>query len=672
MTNHHSFESPAYPTGSGSNQQSNFDRARSQSLDRLGRRNSTSESDQRPDMDMVRTLAQRRSLDQLDRRNSTSEGNQRPDMGNVRFLYQSGSPAVMPASESRPHDTQSLRRQSLDRHSNLSGSPSNLNDVTHPLARHPSQERASDAPVSHPTGSQNPTMETDIVRSLTRSQSSDGLASHFIQPESRAVRTSRSSDNIDPNITAERRETIFPLSRRQSFDGTLPLEASRQSLEHTPVPENKPLDAHISSDAPTPSSIVAGSSDVQPLSSELSSRSPLGSTEIWRPPLARRGDTIQSRGDFASSFANEHTLQVYGDGNLDAHRQDEITPVVPGRLTGSAEIWRPSRRGDTIHLAGGSASSFANEHTLQIYEDRNVDVRRRGRDEITVVRSPRLEIVSRGSMDERGSNHTNDGDLNINDLNLSDDIKAKVLDASIKLAVEALDNSWDKKEYSRRLNTRITEIVRVHDQGNQQDARDAETLLNAMGIRNDDLVSSNYLDAKTHAQTIARVIRTNGQDKEFNDATKALLELAPKRSRLRSLVNPTRDTIDWYDASWRNQHAMSKLDTTTWRGSIRKGLYQANQLVAGPLNTRSGNLSFISFQALAGSAYTSYLEGKFNYASLGSNLEYAALARPLYKYLPTNLAQAFDTLQFQGFSIGLSASIDAIKAAVHHNATMGG
>jgi hypothetical protein len=229
------------------------------------------------------------------------------------------------------------------------------------------------------------------------------------------------------------------------------------------------------------------------------------------------------------------------------------------------------------------------------------------------------------------------------------------------IIVDVVKNGENEQELRRRLEEEKNRISQVY-------SRDVETLLSALGIRNDDLGSGNYLEAKQHAHTIVRVIRTDGQNKEFNDASKALLELAPERSRLRSLVNPTKDVIDWYDASWRNQHAMSKLDTTRWGDSIRKVFYQVNQPFAGITNTRSGNLGFIGFQAAVATAYTWYIEKKFPLPTLGVNLENSAIARQVYTKLPTPINQLFDTIQFQGFGI----SLEAVKEFLTRNATTGG
>jgi hypothetical protein len=81
--------------------------------------------------------------------------------------------------------------------------------------------------------------------------------------------------------------------------------------------------------------------------------------------------------------------------------------------------------------------------------------------------------------------------------------------------------------------------------------------------------------------------------------------------------------------------------------------YQANQLIAGPTNTRSGNLALIGSLAVAGAAYTSYIEVKFALPTLEVDIEYAALARFFYSMLPNPINQIIDTFQFQGVAIGL-------------------
>jgi hypothetical protein len=433
-------------------------------------------------------------------------------------------------------------------------------------------------------------LQQDIVRSLYQSRSSDGLASRFVQPERRPVRKSRSLDKIDPNTTAERRHSCLgtppsikmvilerrqtnpPLSHWRSFDGTFPLEASRQS------PDSR--------------------------SSLNISRLPR-STEIWTPSSARIGDTIQSPGNSASSFRGypyERSQPIYRDRVSDLRRPDdieEITPVVPST-------------------------------------------------------SYRLETLSRDSMGERGSNQTNGQDvdalLRALDITEHSTLGIAMIKEYAQIIMDVVKTRGNEQELLWRLSEKSTQISRERDQANN---RDVETLLRALGIRDDNLGSGNYLEAWKHAQTIVRVIRTDGQDKEFNDASEALLKLAPKRSWLRSLVNPRKDTIDWYNASWRNQHAMSKLDTTTWGGSIRKLFYQANQPIAGLTNTRLGNLGFIGLQAVLGTAYTSYIEKAFASSTLESCIEYAATARFFYSKLPNPLNQLIDTIQFQGVSIGL-------------------
>ena len=243
------------------------------------------------------------------------------------------------------------------------------------------------------------------------------------------------------------------------------------------------------------------------------------------------------------------------------------------------------------------------------------------------------------------------------------------LEVYAEITMDVVVHGRGKEELFRRLMEIRGQVERERDQARK---RDVETLLGALGIRNDDLGtpgSENYLNARKYAQTIVSVIRNNGPDKELNDASKAILELAPKRSFLRSLVNPRKDTIDWYDAAWRNEEEMSKLDTTKWGGYIRNKIYQFNQPFAGPTNTRSGNLAFIGLQALAGTAYTSYIEKSFAISTFVSSFEYAAAARILYKLTPNPFNQGGDTIQFQAVSIGL---YEGFKHLISngHNATM--
>jgi hypothetical protein len=471
-------------------------------------------------------LSRSRPSDQFGSRPTQSEH----ERDVVRSLSQSRSSADMPA---RPHDTPSLHRQSLDR-------------LTTPKSEHDPQQE-------------------DIIRSLSRPKSSDGLTSRRVQPERGPVRTSRSLEKSNPNTTAEK---------------------------------NKPLEAHTSSEPPTPPSTVVESSGVQPRSSTLSSRL-LRSTEIWTPSSAptQIGDTIQSPGNSASFFREY---------------PDEITPVVPST-------------------------------------------------------SYRLEPLSRDHMGERGRNQTDDQDAFLSALGITEQSTLGITEVQeyAQIIMDVVKAGGNEQNLLGRLREKRTHLSRERDQANN---RDVETLLKALGIRDDDLGSGNYLEASKHAQTIVRVIRTDGHDKEFNDASEALLKLTPQRFWLRSLVNPRKDTIDWYNASWRNQHAMSKLDTTTWGGSIRKLFYQANQPIAGLTNTRLGNVGFIGLQAVLGTAYTSYIEKAFASSTFESSIEYAATARFFYSKLPNPLNQLIDTIQFQGVSIGLYQAL----ASHAHNATTGG
>jgi hypothetical protein len=186
--------------------------------------------------------------------------------------------------------------------------------------------------------------------------------------------------------------------------------------------------------------------------------------------------------------------------------------------------------------------------------------------------------------------------------------------------------------------------------------RDVQTLLNDLGIKGDSLEPAEvdkYEKAREYAKELVDVIWTGRGDEDFNNARKSLLKLAPKRLWLRSLVNPKKDVIDWHEASWRNRQAMDKLDTRTKLGKFRKVFYQGNQWIAGPTNTRAGNLTFIGTQAVVGTAYTWYIEGRFPTSTLVSTLEYAATARFFYSLLPNPINQGIDTSTFQAISVGL-------------------
>jgi hypothetical protein len=453
----------------------------------------------------------------------------------------------------------SLRRsQSVDAHPHITESSRNeLNDL-----RFLYRSQSSDQPGSRPTQSE---YGEDIIRSLYQSQSSYGSASSSVQPGRR-------------------------LSHRRSFEGTFPLEASRQSPdsrpsfniikelygkqppERTPIPESKQLEVHTSSEPSTLPSIVAESSGIQPiLFTEPSSFQPLPGEHSSHPPR-------------------------------------------------STEIWTPST-GDAIQSRDNPASSF------------------------------------RGyPMDGRESNQPTNQDAWIRAFGITEynnTIGEADLKEYISIIRYAAENSTGETELLGFLSEKSAQISQERDQVYKQDV---ETLLKALDIRDDDLSSGNYLEARKYAQRIVRVIRTDGPDKEFNDAKKELLKLAPERSWQRSLVNPRKDTIDWYEATWRNEQAMSKLDPTSRVVRyIRQPFYQANGWVTGPINTRSGNLAFIGSLAAASTAYTSYMEGKFAWATFAASIDYAASARFFYSMLPTPMNQVIDILKFQGEAIGFRA-----------------
>jgi hypothetical protein len=454
-------------------------------------------------------------------------------------------------------------------------------------------------------------------------------------------------------------DIVRSLSQSRSSAGmpaseSRPHALHRQSLDHltTPIFERNPQDFTRSLYRPQSSDGLA-SRFIQPerrsvhKSRSLDKIDPNTTPERRQtnPPLSLRRSSLNITGDIYSTQSPERT-PVPENKPLKAH---------------TFEMWTPSsaRIGDTIQSLDNSASS-PYERPQSIYRGRISDLHLRGADdigEITSVEpstSNRLETLSRyDGMGEQVRNQTNDQDAFFSTLGIPKEYGSIIWDV--------VKHGGNEQELLRRLEEERNRISQV-------DSRDVETLIKALGIRDDDLDSSDYLEARQHAQTIVRVIRTDGQNKEFNDASKALLELAPARSRLRSLVNPTKDVIDWYDASWRNQHAMSKLDTTRWGDSIRKVFYQVNQPFAGITNTRSGNLGFIGLQAAVATAYTWYIEKKFPLPTLGVNLENSAIARQVYTKLPTPINQLFDTIQFQGFGI----SLEAVKEFLTRNVTTGG
>jgi hypothetical protein len=405
------------------------------------------------------------------------------------------------------------------------------------------------------------------------------------------------------------------------------------------------------------------------------SRSSDGLDSLFAQPTRRQESTSTPR---RRSLSPRDTNTVSEPQPLDRSALPALPALERGprdtqRLPPPTEIWTPSSApSDTIQSPDNAVLSLHPYEPRPIYQGRISDFRRRGDiDEITPVvpftsyrpETFRLETFSgdRDSVGEGGSNQTNDQDALLKAMGVTKyrTFGEAEMQRFGKVIMDVVTSGGDKRELLRRIEAESAQILQERDQVND---RDVATLLKALGIK-EDLSSGNYLAAQEHAQTIVRVIRTDGQDSEFNKASGELLKLAPKRFWLRSLVNPKKDTIDWYSASWRNQHAMSKLDTKTWTGSFRKLFYRANQPIAGLTNTRSGNLAFIGLQAIMGTAYTSYIEKGFASSTFESSLEYAATARFFYSLLPNPINQLIDTIQFQGVSIGLYQA---------QNATSGG
>lgn len=317
-------------------------------------------------------------------------------------------------------------------------------------------------------------------------------------------------------------------------------------------------------------------------------------------------------------------------------RNTNLWTPTPSDLTVPRTLWIPERHSNSnVHPYSTEPSISRNRNSLDITEISEENVPDQ-------ARNYRRNVSNRP---ERSASHSTD------DRNAAAELKMLgINDDVVQIIVDAVNNREGTAWLYQSLSTRNAELAERH-------STYVDTLLDSLGIRDDHALGSdglnNYFEARKHAQTFVRVIWNDGNDTELNDAKKELLKLAPKRLWLRSLVNPKKDVVDWYEASWKNQHEKEKLDTRTMLGKVRYGSYWLNQFLAGPTNSRVGNLSFIGGQAAAGTAYTWYIEGKFPTSTLLSTLEYAATARFFYSLLPNPMNQAIDTIQFQGVSIGL-------------------